>query len=106
METPSTHTVTMQALTVALVLLGVSTVVLGQGTEHPLVPCAQEVSDKCPAIDGATPTYLADPEDCSKFCVCNGGTAFEEKCLPGLVWDPSLHVCNWPTMVDCGDRPM
>ncbi|CAL4154179.1 unnamed protein product [Meganyctiphanes norvegica] len=75
-------------------------------TEHPLVPCAEEISAKCPANDGANPTYFADPEDCSKFCECSGGTAYVHNCLPGLYFDATLNVCNWPVNVDCGSRPV
>merc|ERR1711955_154996 len=75
-------------------------------TEHPLVPCAAEISAKCPAVDGAEPTFLADPDDCTKFCECAGGVAYEQSCQPGLVYDPTLHLCNWPAAVDCGSRPI
>merc|ERR1711942_188902 len=75
-------------------------------TEHPLVPCDAAISAKCPPVDGADPTFFADPADCTKFCECALGTAYEHSCMPGLVYDIKLHVCNWPSVVDCGSRPI
>merc|ERR1712002_61417 len=100
---PQHHT--MKIIAVLLVVVAVAQT-RGEGTEHPLVPCPQEVSDKCPETDPANPVYFAHPDSCSKFCICSGGRAFEEICMPGLVWDNKLHVCNWPSMVDCEGRPL
>ncbi|XP_068239191.1 peritrophin-1-like isoform X2 [Palaemon carinicauda] len=71
-----------------------------------LIPCDPEVSKQCPAQDPPTPVYLADPSDCSKFCECSGGTAYSESCQPQTLWDDGLNICNWASMVDCGDRPI
>merc|ERR1712179_680405 len=68
--------------------------------------CKQEISAKCPSPDPGTPVYLADPEDCSKFCECSGGAAWSEHCADGLMYDEILHLCNWPNSVDCGSRPI
>ncbi|XP_069184034.1 peritrophin-1-like isoform X2 [Procambarus clarkii] len=76
------------------------------GTEEPRVPCDPEVSAQCPPQDGYDSVYLPMPTDCSKFCICSGGTAYEKECFPGLVWDDTRNVCNWPNLVDCGTRPI
>lgn len=65
----------------------------------PQIPCAPEVSAQCPSIDPSYPVYLPDPGDCTKYCVCSNGVAFQKECLPGLVWDTDMEVCNWPAVV-------
>ena len=57
---------------------------------------------QCPATDPANPVYLDHPAHCAKYCICSGGAAYEENCLPGLVFDSVLHVCNWPAAVSVG----
>lgn len=106
-RTPRPLKTQMRAITLTLALAALCGLALAsEGTEHPLVPCPPQISDKCPAEDPPTPVYFPQPDDCSKFCVCSGGNAYEESCLPGLVWDDQLHVCNWPSAVDCGSRPI
>jgi len=55
----------------------------------------------CPdSADGLT-VFVPHPEDCSLFYVCHGSTPVLMECPPGLVFDPSLSVCNYPHVVDC-----
>ncbi|KAK8396892.1 hypothetical protein O3P69_005105 [Scylla paramamosain] len=98
----------MQTTHIVLAVAFLGTLVCGvpRGTEVPKIPCPSEVSDKCPSVDGPTPVYLAHPNDCTKFCVCDDQVAFEQDCMKGLVFDEVIHVCNWPYNVDCGTRPI
>ncbi|KAK4303049.1 hypothetical protein Pmani_024910 [Petrolisthes manimaculis] len=87
-----------------LVLLVAAVGVMGEPTtEYPF--CSKEISDKCPPIDGGDIVFFPDPEDCASYCECSSGEAFHFTCVGGLVYDVDSHICNWPTMVDCGDRP-
>ncbi|CAL4157064.1 unnamed protein product [Meganyctiphanes norvegica] len=75
-------------------------------TDHPPVAlCAPEISAKCPAENGETPIYFPDPDDCSKFCECCCGDAYDYSCPSGLYWDTHLNICNWPNQVECESRP-
>ncbi|MDK2413356.1 carbohydrate-binding module family 14 protein, partial [Aphanizomenon sp. 202] len=69
-------------------------------------PCPDEVSAKCPAVDGDFPTFFAHPDDCSKGCECSKGKAWVIQCQEGLLWDDTVSVCNWASQVDCGSRPL
>lgn len=90
---------TKATLLAVLVVALAGTLVNGQitdPTEEPKIPCSDEVSALCPEIDGETPEYFANPDDCSKFCVCDDQVAYEKECQPGLVFDDTINVCNWP----------
>ncbi|KAG0715807.1 Retrovirus-related Pol polyprotein from type-1 retrotransposable element R2 [Chionoecetes opilio] len=67
-----------------------------RGIEVPKVECPTDVSQLCPSEDGDTPVYLAHPEHCAWFCQCDNRVAYKLECLPGLVFDEMIHVCNWP----------
>jgi len=97
---------TVAVACVALLLLGVAMARTAPPATTPRPQCDAEVSAQCPAEDGESPVYLADPSDCSAFCECSNGVAYSKACVPGLVFDTVKHVCDWPTNVDCGDRPM
>ncbi len=51
-------------------------------------------------------TVLPDPDDCAGFIQCSGGKDWQSYCPPGLLFDATLGVCNWGSVVDCGDRPL
>ncbi|XP_018007937.1 uncharacterized protein LOC108665673 [Hyalella azteca] len=68
--------------------------------------CKAEVSAQCPATDPEIAVNLPDPDDCTSFCECSGGTAYAIHCDGGLYYDEKLHICNWPDNVDCGNRPI
>jgi hypothetical protein len=41
--------------------------------------------------------------DCSKFYRCDGSRLYVQSCGSGTVFDTSLKVCNWPSLVvNCG----
>merc|ERR1712212_114557 len=67
--------------------------------------CNETISAQCPPIDGSEPVFIADPDNCAIYCECSGGDAWEIICAPGTVFDEDLHLCNWPEVVDCGNRP-
>lgn len=89
---------TKATLMAVLVVAVAGTLVNGQTfqtTEVPRIQCSEEVSALCPEEDGTTPEYFGDPDDCSKFCVCDDQVAYEKQCEPGLLFDENLNVCNW-----------
>jgi len=91
---------------VVVTLAGGATAQDAPPVTSPRPQCAPEVSAECPAVDPGTPVYLADPEDCSAFCECSNGVAYSKQCTQGTYYDPDRHICDWPTNVDCGDRPV
>merc|ERR1711973_174034 len=63
------------------------------------MPASQQTTVDCSGeADG---TFIADPNDCSKFFVCSHGEATSHQCVEPLLFDPSQNVCNWPSAVDC-----
>lgn len=48
---------------------------------------------------------VRDPTDCTIYyhCVSNGNeiSAIQRNCNHGLVYDPELHICNYPEVVQC-----
>ncbi|XP_076452321.1 uncharacterized protein LOC143287959 [Babylonia areolata] len=55
--------------------------------------------------------FSADDSDCTRFYRCDysgplylpgrGRWSASFSCPPGLHFDPTLHVCNWPSVVNC-----
>ncbi|XP_046648669.1 uncharacterized protein LOC124338619 [Daphnia pulicaria] len=50
------------------------------------------------------PYMIEDDEFCDKYYVCLNGTATEEFCDDGLVFDITKDKCELPHAVQCGDR--
>ncbi|CAL8092616.1 unnamed protein product [Orchesella dallaii] len=50
--------------------------------------------------------YEPDAEDCSCYFVCTGTYYMHRRCGQGLVFDPDSEQCNWPDLVNCGERPL
>lgn len=92
---------TKATLVAVLVVVVAGALVSGSplGTEEPRIQCPQEVSDLCPETDGPVPEYFGHPDDCSKFCECDDQIGYERSCQPGLVFDETINVCNWPNNV-------
>ncbi|CAL4060267.1 unnamed protein product, partial [Meganyctiphanes norvegica] len=91
-------------LTVLLLVLGLAA--SGSMGQDVGTPCSEAISATCPEEDPGTPVYIADPSDCQKFCECSGGTAWSQRCAPGLLFDAVELICQWPENMDCGDRPI
>ncbi|KAK3928152.1 Peritrophin-1 [Frankliniella fusca] len=64
-------------------------------------PVQQELLKSCKSERGQFP----DPKDCSKFINCWDGTAAEQECNAGLLFNPEKSYCDYPENVDCGSRP-
>ena len=45
--------------------------------------------------------FVAHPEDCSKYFVCNGFKGFEIQCPDGYHFDNFLKICNPASEVRC-----
>merc|ERR1711971_725566 len=63
--------------------------------EQPNVVCPQSVD-----VDGNS-VFVPHPTDCGLYYQCVGLQPVLMSCPPGLWWDTSLNVCNWPEAVDC-----
>ena len=55
---------------------------------------------ECPPWNG-DPVFLPDPTDCEKYYACGPTGPQPQTCPPGLWFDPSLTVCNYPEEVNC-----
>lgn len=56
----------------------------------------------CPNPDPMEQTiHLPYGGNCKKFCKCSNGTPFIMDCPPGLHFDKTLSVCNWPWVAHC-----
>ena len=52
---------------------------------------------------GKSNGIYSNPTDCYGFYYCVWGKKHPVPCQTGLVFDPTLQVCNWPALVnrDC-----
>lgn len=74
---------------------GPISITLNLDPELPVVGAKNPIG-KCPNIDGETPTYLADSEDCGIFYECSAGRAILMECPSDLCFDLRLNVCTFP----------
>ncbi|XP_022824375.1 uncharacterized protein LOC111354946 [Spodoptera litura] len=49
---------------------------------------------------------LVAHENCDKFYKCANGKPVAYQCPDNLLYDPVVERCEWPYMVECGDRPI
>nr|XP_034833391.1 chondroitin proteoglycan 2-like [Maniola hyperantus] len=47
---------------------------------------------------------LVAHEMCNQFYKCSHGKPMELECQSGLLYNPTLGLCDWPINVECGDR--
>ena len=71
------------------------------------VAAAVRAEFECPSNEG----IYADPDDCRSFYQCiydqaGNATPIKGSCDPILLFDENFLVCNYPEVVDCGDRPI
>ena len=46
-----------------------------------------------------------DPENCKNYYLCDHQGCHLYACEADLLFDAEILVCNYPSVVDCGDRP-
>ncbi|XP_075162518.1 peritrophin-44 isoform X2 [Haematobia irritans] len=63
------------------------------------VQCMSKLESKCSVT--ADPTYVADPEDCTRACYCNNGTYTCVKCPDNQLFNPSTRACVWSKQYSC-----
>lgn len=56
---------------------------------------------ECPSQGYLT---VPDPEDCTKFYICNNGQKNSFVCPPELLFNPVYEVCDWPANVNCATK--
>lgn len=49
-------------------------------------------------------SFFAHPGDCSQFYRCVGPSAYFFNCPAGLLFNPSIFVCDWPENVQCNSE--
>ena len=55
----------------------------------------------CPPPQNDKVTFVPHPYNCNKFFMCHGSIPIQMSCPESLQFDPSLNVCNWPSVVGC-----
>lgn len=45
--------------------------------------------------------YIPDPADCGSYYRCVLKELKRERCAPGLHWDKSRGICDWPSISKC-----
>ncbi|XP_038049704.1 uncharacterized protein LOC119723214 [Patiria miniata] len=63
------------------------------------VPC--NAPDTALFCDARAEGLYPYPDDCSKFYHCASGLTYTKSCPSGLLFNPSLKVCDWPYNVNC-----
>ncbi|KAK7076828.1 hypothetical protein SK128_010476 [Halocaridina rubra] len=67
-----------------------------------VVTAPPEIAAQCPPFSPGSSAMIPDPIDCGNFYVCLGtGSAIFQRCPPGLHFNPSLQVCDFPQNVNC-----
>lgn len=102
-EVPTTEVPTTDVPTKSTTLLPTRTTSSSTRTASTSITAttAIEPVSRC---NGLTPSY-ADPEDCTKFYVCQGLRAIQMYCPAGLYYNSELYVCDWPWAVQCDSQP-
>ena len=49
--------------------------------------------------------FVPHPYNCQKFFMCQGYIGILMNCPANLQFDPTLHVCNYPSVVHCENTP-
>ncbi|XP_075979344.1 chondroitin proteoglycan 2-like [Anticarsia gemmatalis] len=57
------------------------------------------------AADGSDHVYIAH-ENCDQYYKCWAGLPVALDCPVGLLFNPMKDFCDWPSLVDCGNRPI
>ncbi|XP_066595654.1 chondroitin proteoglycan 2-like [Prorops nasuta] len=65
------------------------------------VEATAETISECPRVNGEFVTLLPNPQDCSTYYACETGVPILMTCSPGLLFNPKLLVCDWPSEVHC-----
>jgi hypothetical protein len=50
-----------------------------------------------------SPYLVPNPEDCGSYYQCSNGVPILFNCPPGLHFNASLEVCDWPNSANCID---
>ncbi|NVO23547.1 chitin binding domain-containing protein [Donghicola sp. C2-DW-16] len=83
----------MRTTLIALMLVIAAPVIAQEATT-----CAQV---QCPQITSVLIVHMPHPEDCAKYCKCNGSTVTEVSCPEGLAFNADLRICDQPQNVQC-----
>ncbi|GBP61700.1 Probable chitinase 10 [Eumeta japonica] len=75
----------------------------GNGSqETPGAESAEWLENGCPA-DWSIHHLLPHETDCTKFYYCVRGELVERECAPGLHFNPTIQVCDWPDNAGCAN---
>ncbi|KAG8229162.1 hypothetical protein J437_LFUL009232 [Ladona fulva] len=74
-------------------------------TAGPIRNGCPKVKTQCPVPEKENATLLPNPDDCGSYCVCVLGNPIYMSCPPGLNFNPTLNVCDYPSHAGCGTVP-
>jgi Chitin binding Peritrophin-A domain len=55
----------------------------------------------CDVVCAPGDHYLPNPSDCGSFYQCNDGVPMFQPCPAGLVFNPNIKLCDWPSSYPC-----
>jgi len=61
----------------------------------------QESIVTMPETNCTSGEYYSDPENCGNYYRCDRGELKREQCAPGLHWDATRQLCDWPSAAKC-----
>ncbi|KAL1139957.1 hypothetical protein AAG570_006934 [Ranatra chinensis] len=79
-----------------------------QPTRPPTPPTVRPpVPGQCPSVDPKNYTVMFPyPGDCTKFYMCNHGSAIPWSCPAGTYFNAKLSICDWPSKSGCVQPPV
>lgn len=96
----STPESTTSTQTINTTVTDLSTTARPNGTTQTPTNSSNPLLKYCTESRGQFP----DPSDCNKFINCWDGTAFEQSCPSGLVFNAEKKYCDYPPNVNCSSN--
>lgn len=96
-QTTAVPTTTSKIVTTTTAKVVTTTAKVVTTTPSTAKPTTQSGKFVCPSSNGLFP----DPISCSNFYSCANGMAYRMSCGTGLLYNPTISVCDWPANVKC-----
>ncbi|KAL6266443.1 hypothetical protein P5V15_003293 [Pogonomyrmex californicus] len=67
----------------------------------PMITTTRKPIAATPGMNCTSGEYYSDPVNCENYYRCVRGELKREQCAPGLHWDASRYLCDWPSAAKC-----